>query len=210
MKNHLYAFGSLCRGEIDQLSDVDLLACIPQPAAATQLDASRFSIYTHDRLKSLWIEGNPFAWHLHLESRLLFSPDGEDFLKQLGAPKAYGRALKDCDKFKCLLKESYDFLLDTSDSQTFHLSCIFLATRNFATCYSFMRGRPCFSRMSPFQIDRPIPLTVSMFDIFLRARVLSTRGIGEVLSAEEITIAIEACENIYMWMDSLHSVKIHI
>ena len=61
MTQHLYAFGSLCRGEIDELSDVDLLACVDTQEQAGKIDPSRFSVYTRDRLRALWLEGNPFA-----------------------------------------------------------------------------------------------------------------------------------------------------
>src|SRR5262245_23748624 len=99
MKRHLYAFGSLCRGELDEFSDVDLLACVETNEQAQQMDSGRFSVYTRARLVDLWREGNPFAWHLHLESKLLYASDGRDFLQQLGAPHAYTNADEDCAKF---------------------------------------------------------------------------------------------------------------
>ena len=145
MKRHLYAFGSLCRGEIDEFSDIDLLACVETQEQARQIDSARFSIYTHDRIRALWSEGNPFAWHLHLESKLMHTSDGRDFLQELHAPYAYTNADVDCAKFIRLFQESLHSLRGTSDSRVFHLSCMFLATRNFATCYSFTRGRPIFS-----------------------------------------------------------------
>ena len=181
MKRHLYAFGSLCRGEIDEFSDVDLLACVATQEHARELDSRRFSIYTYDRIRALWREGNPFAWHLHLESKLVFSSDGEDFIQELHAPQAYANAEEDCAKFMLLFEESLRSLRITSDSHVFHLSCIFLAIRNFATCYSFTRGRPIFSRLSPLQVETPVPVSIEVFNALVRARVLSTRGIGKAL-----------------------------
>ncbi len=203
MKRHLYAFGSLCRGEIDDLSDVDLLACVETKAQAQQMDSGRFSVYTQARLIDLWREGNPFAWHLHLESKLLYTSDGSDFLQQLGAPHAYANADQDCAKFMRLFQESFSSLRSTADSQVFHLSCIFLAMRNFATCYSFTRGRPIFSRLSPLQVETPVPVSAEVFNVLVRSRVLSTRGIGKVLTSGEISIAVQACNVIYEWMHSL-------
>ena len=59
---HIYAFGSLCRGEVDFGSDVDLLSIIEGPDS--RFDPDVFAKYSYDRIRSLWKEGNPFAWHL--------------------------------------------------------------------------------------------------------------------------------------------------
>ncbi|MBK7277394.1 MAG: nucleotidyltransferase [Betaproteobacteria bacterium] len=203
MKRHLYAFGSLCRGEIDELSDVDLLACVETQDQARTIDTGRFSVYTRDRIRVLWREGNPFAWHLHLEAKLVFASDGADFLRELGVPREYEKADEDCVKFMRLFEESVQSLHSTSDSQVFHLSCIFLAARNFATCYSFTRGSPIFSRRSPLLIESPVALSTDVFDTLVRARVLSTRGIGEALTPHEISVAVRACPQIHDWMQSL-------
>jgi predicted nucleotidyltransferase len=203
MKRHFYAFGSLCRGEIDELSDVDLLACVETQEQARMFDSGRFSIYTHDRIRSLWRAGNPFAWHLHLESKLVFASDGKDFLQELDSPHAYANAAEDCAKFMLLFDESLRSLRSSSDSRVFHMSCIFLAMRNFATCYSFTRGRPIFSRLSPMQVDTPVPVSTDVFNAFVRARVLSTRGTGEALTPGEISLAVHACPVILEWMQSL-------
>ena len=76
---HVYAFGSLCRGEIRPDSDIDLLAIVD--GYDSRFDQNVFSIYSYTRLAELWNEGNPFGWHLFLESRLIFSADGSDFLQ---------------------------------------------------------------------------------------------------------------------------------
>src|SRR3990167_6372843 len=176
MRTHLYAFGSICRGEIDPASDVDLLACTSTPTS--EIDPKKFSKYTYERIEQLWREGNPFAWHLHLESRLIFSSDGTDFLVGLGVPSAYECMTADCLKFRKLFLESSNALLQSRNSVVFHLSCMFLATRNFATCYSFTTGRPIFSRKSPLPLAQRLPISDEVFDVFARARILSTRGYG--------------------------------
>jgi len=208
MKRHLYAFGSICRGEIDEFSDVDLLACVQTQEQARLIDCRRFSVYTHDRVRALWTEGNPFAWHLHLESKLMFTSDDRDFLQELGVPRRYSKADEDCTKFMRLFEESVGSLRSASDSQVFHLSCIFLATRNFATCYSFTRGRPVFSRLSPLRIATPVPVASIVFDVLVRARVLSTRGLGAALTPIEVSIASQACSAIQEWMQSLLPLKV--
>lgn len=201
MTKHFYAFGSICRGEIDRSSDIDLLACITGPNS--DIDTAKFSVYQHERLQCLWAEGNPFAWHLHLESRLLFSSDGVDFIKSLGIPAAYKAGAEDCEKFASLFSESLDQLEKTRVNATFNLSCMFLGTRNFATCYSLWRGHPIFSRNSPLLIDAPLSVGEEVFGVLTRARVLSTRGIGNALLEEEIMITLELVPAIQAWMAQL-------
>jgi hypothetical protein len=201
MNRHFYAFGSICRGESDAGSDIDLLACIDEPDA--RLDPKVYSIYTHARLADLWREGNPFAWHLHLESRLLYASDGRDFLAGLGPPDPYLRRRDDCSKFRRLFAEASDALLTSNNSPVFHLSCIFLATRNFATCYSLATKNPVFSRNSPLLIDPVLPIDRRAFEILTRARILSTRGYGLGLTEAEIGMATRSLSDISKWMDSL-------
>lgn len=201
MTMHFYAFGSICRGEVDRSSDVDLLACITGPNP--HIDTDKFSVYQHDRLRCLWAEGNPFAWHLHLESRLLFSSDGVDFIASLGVPAAYKAGAEDCDKFARLFFDSLDQLSKTRVNATFNLSCMFLGVRNFSTCYSLWRGHPVFSRKSPLLIDAPLSVDEGAFDVLVRARVLSTRGIGDALSDEEVMLALRTAPAIQVWMSQL-------
>lgn len=201
MTFHYYAFGSICRGEMDPGSDVDLLACVS--TTDPSIDPKKFSIYKHERVRELWRDGNPFAWHLYHESRLLFSSDGSDFLASLGAPATYTKMTQDCMKFRRLFLESYRSLLQSPNSAIFHLACLFLATRNFATCYSFSRGRPVFSRRSPMLIDTKLPIDEDVFDILARARILSTRGYGAFISMVEVETARAFAPMILDWMENL-------
>lgn len=203
MTMHVYAFGSICRGEIDLGSDVDLLACID--GLAPQIDPEKYSIYQYERLQALWMQGNPFAWHLHLESRLLFSSDSSDFLKELGKPERYKSVSIDCAKFKALFDRSYEALRDSSNSSTFHLSCIFLAVRNFATCHSLALDSPTFSRKSPLMVNPRLDIGLEAFSILTRARVLSTRGYGQNITDKEVAAATKAIATVPRWMQRLLS-----
>ncbi len=203
MTTQFYAFGSICRGEIDRSSDIDLLACVSSSNNA--IDPDKFSIYGHERLRQLWRQGNPFAWHLHLESKLLFSSNGEDFIAMLGCPSPYIKGQADCAQFSRLFEESRNQLSNSINSATFNLSCMFLATRNFATCYSLFSGKPIFSRNSPLLITRPLCIEKSIFDVLSRARVLSTRGVGDTISSGEISSVLNAAPIISEWMTILQS-----
>lgn len=200
---HIYAFGSVCRGEVDLGSDVDLLACVC--GQSDRFDPEKYSIYQYERLQALWKEGNPFAWHLHLEAKLLFSSDGSDFLGGLGVPKPYGMGEEDCAKFQQLFDRSFRELENSFNSATFHLSCIFLAIRNFATCHSLSLGEPIFSRMSPLMVTPRLEIDSKAFSVLTRARLLSTRGFGENISHEEIDFTTRAVAIVPSWMDALRS-----
>lgn len=203
MSRHFYAFGSICRGEVDRLSDVDLLACVEGDDDA--LDPERFSIYRHGRLRDLWREGNPFAWHLFLESRLLYSSNGEDFIGALGRPSKYVAAVSDCRKFFDLMETSAEHLERSLVNATFNISCLFLASRNFASCYALSKGVPQFSRRSPLLIDRPLAVEGHVFAFMVRARTLSTRGLGDRLTGEEVAACKGQVPLIREWMASLMS-----
>src|SRR5258705_351930 len=94
---HIYAFGSLCRGEIDPGSDLDMLALTNK--FDPRFDPNVFSIYSYRRIQDLYREGNPFAWHLSTEAKLIFASDGSDFLTELSQPAAYKNRTRDCEKF---------------------------------------------------------------------------------------------------------------
>lgn len=201
MTQHIYIFGSICRGEYDDSSDIDLLACTDDESY--HFDTSKFSVYKYGRLNEMWSEGNPFAWHLFLESKLVYSSDGRDYLKELGKPGDYNNGLPDCLKFKQLFDESVVCLFNDKSSYVFHLSCIFLSIRNFATCYSLHTKNPVFSRYSSKHVSPSLKLNDKVFDILLQARILSTRGIGGNISYDDVQLVKENTSIVNEWMKKL-------
>lgn len=199
---HIYAFGSVCRGEVTRESDIDLLAITQE--RDQRFDPDQYSIYSYARLAEIWDEGSPFAWHLSLESKLIYSADGSDYIHELGVPAAYRSAARDCRKFFTLFKDSADELRSGTNSLVFELSTIFLAMRNFATCYSLGVGIPDFSRHSILRLQE-INLVVSkdVFAILERARLICTRGVGEMISQKEAGVVTIELEEIEGWMRSL-------
>jgi Nucleotidyltransferase domain len=135
---HIYAFGSLCRGEVLPGSDVDLLAVVT--GARNKLSRSMFSIYSHDKIEFIWKQGNPFAWHLHLESALIFSGDKRDYLAALGAPSPYTMVRQDCERFLNIFKDAFSSARTDHTSIVFDLSAAFLGLRNFSTCFLLAQG----------------------------------------------------------------------
>lgn len=203
MTFHIYAFGSVCRGEVDHGSDIDLLACSNE--LTPQIDITKYSLYKYDRLRQLWAEGNPFAWHLHLESKLLFSSDSVDFIASLGVPSNYSSISNDFAKFSDLFEISHNNLMRSSNSETFHLACIFLAIRNLATCYSLAVGKPNFSRRSALMVNPVLDINPANFLVLTRARILSTRGYGEKISSDDIQSAKRAVVVVPEWITKMQS-----
>ncbi len=207
---HIYAFGSICRGEISQGSDTDLLAVINGYDA--RFDPEIFSIYSHGRIRELWQEGNPFAWHLSVEAKLIFAADQQDYLKGLGDPAPYKNYVHDCNKFYSLFNEAYLSIVNNISGRVFDLSTIFLSMRNIATCFSLgVTAQPNFARNSALHLEGDsIPLTKSSYHIFERARILCTRGYGDNLTQQDIEIAVSQLDKISGWMNKLvEKAKIH-
>lgn len=207
---HIYAFGSICRGEIYPNSDVDLL--VISGGDVTQYDPDIYSIYTYERIQELWGEGNPFAWHLSLESRLLFSSDDHDFLRSLGKPAPYSCCVRDCEKFLSLFRNARASITHSCASRVFDLSTIFLSIRNIATCFSLgVVKSPNFSRSSALLLEKnAVPLSVVAYHVLERARVLCTRGYGPKITNDEINAALRELDAVYDWMRELvERAKIH-
>lgn len=199
---HIYAFGSVCRGEVTPDSDVDLLAVTQ--GFDQRFDSNLYSVYSYARVAEIWSEGSPFAWHLSLEAKLLHSPDNSDYLRDLGGPANYRWAARDCQKFFALFEESAKSLNFGTNSPVFELSTIFLAIRNFATCYSLGAGEPDFSRHSALRLGaNSLVISDDVYGILERARLLCTRGTGVMISQGEVATVAAMLEKVESWMRDL-------
>jgi hypothetical protein len=200
---HIYAFGSICRGDVSKESDIDLLAVVD--GFDPRLDPILFSIYSYKRIREIWAAGNPFAWHLYLEAKPLFLSDGSDFLHTLGVPACYVQHVRDCKKFLFLFIEARRSLEKNGNSCVFDLSTIFLSMRNIATCFSLGKtSAPVFSRSSALRLGkRSLIIDNETYKIFEQARILCTRGKGSLLEKQAIEQAILSLDHIGEWMESL-------
>ena len=173
-------------------------------SADPRLNPETFSIYSYERIVRCGGR-NPFAWHLALESRLLFAQDGNDYLCAKGNPQPYNRCIEDCLKFKDLFEESAAALAGAGRSCVFELSVIFLAVRNIATCYSLgVTSVPTFSRRSALQLGcDSAPLSLVAYNILERARILCTRGQGDAIAVREIQPVIQEIDQVRAWMAKL-------
>lgn len=184
-------------------SDIDLLAIVD--GMDKRFDPNVYSIYSYDRIHALWHEGNPFAWHLSLEARLLFASDGTDFLASLASPAPYQNRLFDCEKFHKLFHGAVASILLSRSTLVFDLSTIFLSIRNFATCFSLgLTVRPDFSRDSARRLSEdPVPISQISYSTLENARILCTRGIGDNISSADASRAISEFGAVDAWMFGL-------
>jgi nucleotidyltransferase-like protein len=205
---HIYAFGSICRGEISPGSDVDLLAVVT--GGPNNLSRSVFSIYSHAKIDRIWKDGNPFAWHLHLEAKLVHGSDNRDYLRELGAPTTYSKSRNDCERFIAIFKQAQESVSLDLKSIVFDLSTAFLGLRNFSSCYLLGRGRPDFSRGAALGLmGRDPPVDMDAYRILERARLLCTRGYGAALTQFEMSLALNALPALQDWMIRLHDKEIY-
>jgi hypothetical protein len=196
---HVYAFGSICRGEISPGSDIDMLAITT--SGTNELSRSMFSIYSHSKIRRIWKEGNPFAWHLHLESTLIYGSDRIDFIRTLGPPAAYKKSREDCERFLGIYRQAIASLSNDHASIIFDLSAAFLGLRNFCTCYLLGRGCPDFSRGAALNLmDHKPPVDIQTYRVLERARLLCTRGYGAALSATDIAQTVNILPRLEEWM----------
>lgn len=200
---HIYAFGSICRGDVRRGSDIDLLALVD--GYDPRFDPDMFSVYSYGRISDLWNEGNPFAWHLFLESTLIFASDGFDFLNSLNSPGDYTACLRDCEKFYSVFCEACDSIASRPANKVFELSTLFLSIRNIATCFSLgATDNPDFSRNSAQHLGSDsVPLQSAPYAILERARILSTRGKGILITDKEVDEVVVELQTVKEWMEML-------
>ncbi|QHS53983.1 nucleotidyltransferase [Edaphobacter sp. 12200R-103] len=201
---HIYAFGSVCRGEVTPDSDIDLLALVD--GHDSRFSERSYSIYSYKKMRKMWEEGSPFAWHLFLESRLLFAEDGTDFLEELGQPMRYRKYVADCIKFKDVFNSARNSLETGRESSIFDLSAVFLSLRNISTCYSLgVLNAPMFSRHAALSLTDPLslPLSSTSYAVLERARILCTRGAGAPVDDQEAEAVMDEFDRIDSWMTSI-------
>lgn len=201
---HVYAFGSVCRGDIAFDSDIDLLALVARHDH--RFDPSKYSIYSYSKMETMWHKGSPFAWHLALESRLLYSEDGRNFLESLGKPAPYLDCSSDCKKFYGVFLEAKSSLTESMCSKVFDFSTLFLSIRNIATCFALgVLHQPIFSRHAALKLPSRfvLPISNECYRILERARILCTRSVGIDISDSEASLVLAECKSIDRWMKIL-------
>lgn len=201
MIEYIYAFGSICRGELDSSSDIDVL--VIHSNEFNKLKNRNYSYYKKETLKELWEEGNPFAWHLHKEARIIYSINNEDFIAKLKTPNTYRCLVKDLKYLNEIFREAFSSINANEDSIEFDLSTIFLVIRNVATCYELgVNQKFCFTRDSAIQVsDNKLRIDELAYNTLKKCRILSTRGFGENPTSHEIESVKNSLPLIQDWIN---------
>lgn len=191
----LYVFGSIARGERDEWSDLDLLAVVADgrgkvpetdilslvPASLHDLRPS-ISWYGRDRLKRMFSNGELFAWHLQAETIPLF--EQEPVIASLAPPAPYRGAAEDIASFEKILTAIPDQVAAVPENATYELGLIYVCLRNICMAASWVLcGRADFSRHSPFNLERHIPLPISRaeYQLAMACRMAGQRGLDPPL-----------------------------
>lgn len=176
MNHDIYIFGSVVRGEVSSTSDTDILV-IPGEQVGPRTYPPSWSVYQRETIKDYFQGGRLFAWHLHLESRCVYSAGPTHWLEVLGEPAPYSAAREDVLVLTELLTQSLSELQRGTYSVIYELGICYTAVRDIAMAASWQKiGAPSFSRYAPYKLPTPVPLDRESYEHAMTARHFSTRG----------------------------------
>lgn len=208
MTKYRYVFGSICRGDFDEASDVDIIE-ISSAIRHVERNRHDVSVYSTERIQALWQVGHQFAWHLYLESKLVFTADGRDVLKELGKPKSYTARRIDIERYFRMFERSANFLLHETVSPVSEWAIIFSAMRNAAISHSVsLHDRPMFHRNAAWDLDTPkLAISRERYSQISACKLLATRGLGKAPSTTVIYEMLETLPAINDWFQKLLRMK---
>ncbi|HEY4249229.1 MAG TPA: nucleotidyltransferase domain-containing protein [Lacunisphaera sp.] len=171
-----YIFGSVCRGEPDKGSDVDVLV-IADGAQDLKNLPTAWSRYSRRRISVLYRRGTLFAWHLYLESVQLWPRDTVGFLRKIGPPRPYDSAVREISDLRRILRGAVEELSSGTDASVYEFGLLAMACRDIAmAAFPSLVGRFDFSRHAPLHLPTGFPLSKPQLDYLLQCRRASTRG----------------------------------
>ena len=154
--SELWLFGSVARGDTDDLSDVDVLVAgelEPQALSDLPYPKERMSLVRYDwpELHQMAGYGSLFLHHLRLEGKLLFSPHKSELAALLEDLPPYGRAQQEISTFVRVL-DDVESALNGDHSPEFELAVIATALRHSCILGCYAAGKPKFGRRSAFEL----------------------------------------------------------
>ena len=172
-----YIFGSLCRGEPDQGSDIDVLV-ISNERRTRQKVPPNWSLYSPRRIRALFARGTLFAWHIFQEAIQLWPRDRAGYLQKIGPPKPYANAKREIGDLQRILVGAATELTRGTPSQIYEFGLLALACRDIAMAAApSLTGTFNFSRHAPLHLPAVrFPLSRTQFDYLLACRRATTRG----------------------------------
>lgn len=185
-------FGSVARGDDDELSDVDVLAVVQNGAglvSEAEVHATlpawlpavvpTISWYGLERLQGMHRAGELFSWHIYLDGQVLHDPSGA--LGALGLPAPYRRALADVDAFIAIAADLPSQLDHAACNAVYELGVLYVCVRNVAMSASaYLNGRPDFTRMAPYRLRGGPDFRVhaAEYHVSMLCRLAGQRGLS--------------------------------
>ncbi len=108
-------------------------------------------------------------------------------------------------KFKKLFEDSTASINKDDFSIIFDLAMIFLAIRNFATCYSLgSYKKPIFSRATFEKLhDYPLKLDDEIKELLMMSRISSTRGLEYSIENKSLSLLKLNLDKIENWFNEI-------
>ncbi len=205
MDAEFYLFGSLISGDIDAGSDVDILAVVADGTMRTGIPEG-WSVYTAAKIREIFARGTLFAWHVYLESKLVFPANSKGILAELGPPADYENAKYEVAELKALAERAIAALSSGTPSKVFEHGLLYLAARDIAMAASkWVNGEFNFSKYAALQLrELPLPLTRQEYEFLMNCRRASVRGTAltwqpqlECTIKEKWILLVEWCHRVY-------------
>jgi predicted nucleotidyltransferase len=152
-------FGSVARQDCDEDSDMDLCIICDDInfkrlqflrkiiASKYNLDEKSICVYSKSVFKEIVLKGSLFAWHLKLESKLIYLRKGEKIFseKLFEDIVPYVDYSKDLELYRLLLNDSKKSIRDNGINE-FDLAQLFTIARNTCMLLCYYKGMPKFGR----------------------------------------------------------------
>lgn len=211
----LFLFGSDARGDLDEASDIDVLAIYPCEVQEDFRNLVRLTLsgnlgarvalaeYSRARIEEMFQEGHLFAWHLFLEAKRLPIAELEvDCSYSFPSPTPYTAGEGDALRFMTLLRSVSARLAEERIGSEIHeAGLIYLSLRNIAMSLSYSCSpQPDFSRYSPYSLSTALgirfPCEKLIYDALVKARHSSQRGMpAPSIAVEELKMTVMQCCN---------------
>lgn len=206
----LWVFGSVTSGEIDAGSDLDVLAICGSEDDVTAMP-SQWSIYSTQKLSSLFDRGTLFAWHLYRDAVRVWPHRGPELLKSLGEPAPYSSGPAEIRALTTIADDAFAALERQTPSPIYELGLVYLVSRDIAMAAApAILGDFSFSRFAPYQYTKPrFPLARAQYDYLISCRRAGTRGAPIEFSPRVVDDILGSRTPLMDWYEALYEGSLH-
>ena len=185
-------YGATARDDADEYSDRDI--CVfsedVEECAIEEIrlvvsqrfstEAKSVSCYRLSTVDAMVCGGSLFLWHLRLEGKVLFDPDGIA-AEALGALPPYTHFRRDVERFRGVFDDVAEEYVSTGTLSVFELHVLSVVTRNLCMLLTVRAGRPAFGRRSVYLAARTLypqlPLSDQVWNALMTGHLRFMRDI---------------------------------